>query len=173
MSDVIDYSNYQFETQELRIGEAVAHIVAAASIVEELEGDLPEVRETVRRYVDAWISALVPLDYVSGMAEVVGSKINKKLTQIFPDITENEFAETLETVIDAKKSLDNGEIPANFREVEVRIEKVLRVLGIDLSDVKVFLNVDLHKRLLRMISLLAIAIGISAVWDPKWIAEYQ
>ncbi|BFH73574.1 hypothetical protein SJAV_15180 [Sulfurisphaera javensis] len=173
MSDIIDYSNSQFEFIDLKIGEATAHIIAAASIVEELEGDLPEVRETVRRYVDAWISYLVPIEYLPGMAEVIGSKINKKITQIFPDLTEDELAETLELTIDMKKSLDNNEIPSFYKEFEVRVEKVLRSLGIDLNDVKAFLNVDLHKRLVRLVSILAIAIGISAVWDPKWIVGYQ
>ncbi|BFI75099.1 hypothetical protein [Sulfurisphaera ohwakuensis] len=173
MSDVIDYSNSQFEFENLRIGEATAHIIAAASIVEELEGNLPEVNETVRRYVDAWISYLVPIDYVPGMAEIIGNKVNKKITQIFPEITEEELAETLEMTIDMKKSLDNNEIPVFYKEFEVRTEKVLRILGIDLNDIKIFLDVDLYKRLTRLVSILAIAIGISAIWDPKWIVEYQ
>lgn len=173
MSDVIDYSNSQTEFIDLRIGEATAHIIAAASIVEDIEGELTEVKDTVRRYVDAWISYLVPIEYVPGMAEVIGSKINKKLTQIFPEISENELAETLELTIDIKKSLDNNEIPSTYKEFEVRSEKVLRVLGIDLDDLRNFLEIDLHKRLLRLVSILALAVGISAVWDPKWIVEYQ
>ena len=173
MSDVIDYSNSQLEFEDLKIGEATAHIIAAASIVEELEGELPEVKETVRKYVDAWISYLVPIEYVPGMAEVVGSKINKKITQVFPEISEDELAETLELAIDMKRNLDNNQIPEYYKEFEVRTEKMLRILGIDLSDVKVFLDVDLHKRLVRLVSILSIAIGISSVWDPKWIVEYQ
>jgi len=173
MSDVLDYSNSQLEFEDLKIGEAAAHIIAAASIVEELEGELPEVKDTVRRYVDAWVSYLVPLEYVPGMAEVIGSKINKKLTQIFPEVSEDELAETLELTIDLKKNLDNNQIPEYYREFEVRAEKILRVLGIDLNDVKVFLDADLHKRLLRLVSILSIAIAISSVWDPRWIAEYQ
>ena len=168
MSDVIDYSNSQLEFEDLKIGEATAHIIAAASIVEELEGDLPEVKDTVRRYVDAWISYLVPIDYVPGMAEVIGNKINKKITQIFPEINEDELAETLELTIDVKRNLDNNQIPACYREFEVRAEKILRVLGIDLSDIKVFLDTDLHKRLVRLVSILSMAIAISSVWDPKW-----
>lgn len=173
MSDVVDYSNSHLEFQDLKIGEATAHIIAAASIVEELEGELPEVKDTVRRYVDAWISYLVPIEYVPGMAEVIGSKINKKLTQIFPEINEDEFAETLELTIDMKRNLDNNQIPEYYREFEVRTEKILRTLGIDLSDIKAFLDVDLHKRLVRLVAILSIAIGISSVWDPKWIVGYQ
>jgi len=173
MSDVVDYSNSRLEFQDLKIGEAAAHIIAAASIVEELEGDLPEVKDTVRRYVDAWISYLVPIEYVPGMAEAIGSKINKKLTQIFSEINEDEFAETLELTIDMKRNLDNNQIPEYYREFEVRTEKILRTLGIDLSDIKTFLDVDLHKRLVRLVAILSIAIGISSVWDPKWIVGYQ
>lgn len=173
MSDVIDYSNSHLEFEDLRIGEAAAHIIAAASIVEELEGDLPEVRDTVRRYIDAWISYLVPIEYVPGMAEVIGSKINKKLTQIFPDVSEEELAETLELIVDMKKNLDNNQIPEYYKEFEVRVEKILRILGIDLLDVKEFLDVDLYKRLMRLVSIISIALGISSVWDPKWIVEYQ
>ena len=173
MSEVLDFSNSELEFENLKIGEATAHIIAAASIVEELEGELPEVKDTVRRYVDAWISYLVPIEYVPGMAEVIGNKINRKITQIFPEISEEEFAETLEMTIDVKRNLDNNQIPEYYREFEVRAEKVLRVLGIDLNDIKAFLDSDLHKKLLRLVSILSIAIAISSVWDTKWTVEYQ
>ena len=174
MSDVIDFT-YNNETQfeDLKIGEALAHILAAASIVEELEGETEDVKETVRRYVDAWIASLVPIDYSPGMAEVIGSKINKKLTKIFPEIHEDELGETLDMVVQAKRDLNNGVLPVNYKEIEVRVERILRALGIDLSDVKMFLDGDLIKRQSKLISILAIAIAISSVWDPKWIADYQ
>jgi hypothetical protein len=181
MSDVIDNSSSYITNNEysqtvdvnLRIGEALSHILAAASIVEELEGESEEVKETVRRYVDAWVSFLVPIDYSPGMAEVVGSKINKKLTKIFPEITEDELGETLDMVIEAKRELSNGNLPVFYKEVEVRIERVLRVLGIDLSEIKKFLEGDIIKQQLRLISIFAIAIAIASVWDSKWIADYQ
>ncbi|MFP3064154.1 MAG: hypothetical protein RXR59_01235 [Sulfolobus sp.] len=173
MSDVIDYSNSESLLHELKIGEAVAHIVAAASIVEELEGESEEVRETVRKYVDAWISALVPIDYVPGMAEVLGSKISKKLTQIFDEVSEKELGETLDLVIEAKRELEEGNLPYYYKEVEVRVERILRALGIDLSYVYKFLDGNTNNRLLRLISILAVSIGIASVWDPKWTVESQ
>lgn len=173
MSDVIDYSNSESLLHELKIGEAVAHIVAAASIVEELEGESEEVRETVRKYVDAWISALVPIDYVPGMAEVIGSKISKKLTQIFDEVSEKELGETLDLVIEAKRELEEGNLPYYYKEVEVRVERILRALGIDLSYVYKFLDGNTNNRLLRLISILAVSIGIAGVWDPKWTVESQ
>ncbi|MFP3225646.1 MAG: hypothetical protein RXQ80_01795 [Sulfolobaceae archaeon] len=173
MSDVIDYSNSESLLHELKIGEAVAHIVAAASIVEELEGESEEVRETVRKYVDAWISALVPIDYVPGMAEVIGSKISKKLTQIFDEVSEKELGETLDLVIEAKRELEEGNLPYYYKEVEVRVERILRALGIDLSYVYNFLDGNTNNRLLRLISILAVSIGIASVWDPKWTVESQ
>ncbi|MFP3259570.1 MAG: hypothetical protein RXQ22_01515 [Sulfolobus sp.] len=173
MSDVIDYSNSESLLHELKIGEAVAHIVAAASIVEELEGESEEVRETVRKYVDAWISALVPIDYVPGMAEVIGSKISKKLTQIFDEVSEKELGETLDLVIEAKRELEEGNLPYYNKEVEVRVERILRALGIDLSYVYKFLDGNTNNRLLRLISILAVSIGIAGVWDPKWTVESQ
>ncbi|MDT7875221.1 hypothetical protein WIW90_04240 [Sulfolobaceae archaeon RB850M] len=173
MSDVIDYSNSESLLHELKIGEAVAHIVAAASIVEELEGESEEVRETVRKYVDAWISALVPIDYVPGMAEVIGSKISKKLTQIFDEVSEKELGETLDLVIEAKRELEEGNLPYYYKEVEVRVERILRALGIDLSYVYKFLDGNTNNRLLRLISILAVSIGIASVWDPKWTVESQ
>jgi len=173
MSDVIDYSNSESLLHELKIGEAVAHIVAAASIVEELEGESEEVRETVRKYVDAWISALVPIDYVAGMAEVIGSKISKKLTQIFDEVSEKELGETLDLVIEAKRELEEGNLPYYYKEVEVRVERILRALGIDLSYVYKFLDGNTNNRLLRLISILAVSIGIASVWDPKWTVESQ
>lgn len=36
--------------EELRVGEALAHILAAASVVIELEGESDDIKETVRRY---------------------------------------------------------------------------------------------------------------------------
>jgi hypothetical protein len=173
MSDVIDYSNSESLLHELKIGEAVAHIVAAASIVEELEGESGEVRETVRKYVDAWISALVPIDYVPGMAEVIGSKISKKLTQVFDEVSEKELGETLDLVIEAKRELEEGNLPYYYKEVEVRVERILRALGIDLSYVYKFLDGNTNNRLLRLISILAVSIGIASVWDPKWTVESQ
>jgi hypothetical protein len=173
MSDVIDYSNSESLLHELKIGEAVAHIVAAASIVEGLEGESEEVRETVRKYVDAWISALVPIDYVPGMAEVIGSKISKKLTQIFGEVSEKELGETLDLVIEAKRELEEGNLPYYYKEVEVRVERILRALGIDLSYVYNFLDGNTNNRLLRLISILAVSIGIASVWDPKWTVESQ
>jgi hypothetical protein len=173
MSDVIDYSNSESLLHELKIGEAVAHIVAAASIVEELEGESEEVRETVRKYVDAWISALVPIDYAPGMAEVIGSKISKKLTQIFDEVSEKELGETLDLVIEAKRELEEGNLPYYYKEVEVRVERILRALGIDLSYVYKFLDGNTNNRLLRLISILAVSIGIASVWDPKWTVESQ
>jgi len=173
MSDVIDYSNSESLLHELKIGEAVAHIVAAASIVEELEGESEEVRETVRKYVDAWISALVPIHYVPGMAEVIGSKISKKLTQIFDEVSEKELGETLDLVIEAKRELEEGNLPYYYKEVEVRVERILRALGIDLSYVYKFLDGNTNNRLLRLISILAVSIGIASVWDPKWTVESQ
>nr|WP_230951548.1 hypothetical protein [Sulfolobus acidocaldarius] len=107
------------------------------------------------------------------MAEVVGSKINKKLTKIFPDISEDELGETFEIVIEAKRKLEEGEVPFNYQEVEVRTEKVLRALGVDLSYIQKFITGDLNKRLLRLISIFVLAIGIASIWDQKWIAEYQ
>jgi len=173
MSDVIDYSNSESLLHELKIGEAVAHIVAAASIVEELEGESEEVRETVRKYVDAWISALVPIHYVPGMAEVIGSKISKKLTQIFDEVSEKELGETLDLVIEAKRELEEGNLPYYYKEVEVRVERILRALGIDLAYVYKFLDGNTNNRLLRLISILAVSIGIASVWDPKWTVESQ
>jgi hypothetical protein len=173
MSDVIDYSNSESLLHDLKIGEAVAHIVAAASIVEELEGESEEVRETVRKYVDAWISALVPIDYVPGMAEVIGSKISKKLTQIFDEVSEKELGETLDLVIEAKRELEEGNLPYYYKEVEVRVERILRALGIDLSYVYKFLDGNTNNRLLRLISILVVSIGIASVWDPKWTVESQ
>ncbi|BCU69007.1 hypothetical protein [Stygiolobus caldivivus] len=179
MSDVIDnsssYINDYTQTfdEDLRIGEALSHILAAASIVEEIEGETDDIKETVRRYVDAWIASLVPINYSPGMAEVIGSKINRKLTKIFPDVTEDDLGETLEMVIEAKREVNNGNLPPNYKEVEVRIEKILRILGVDLSVLNKFLEGDIITQQSRLISAFAIAIAIASVWDPKWIADYQ
>lgn len=160
------------EVLGVKVGEAVAHIIAAASIVESIEGEIDDVKETVRRYVDAWISEMVPIKYIPGTAEIIGGKIKRRITEIFDEISEKELGETLEAVSDFKKSLDSGELTYNYDEIEVRIERVLRSLGIDINVFSGVLDVsDINERFSRLISIFTLAIGISSVWDKKWIVE--
>ncbi len=160
---------------ELKVGEALAHILAAASIVIDLDGESDDIRDTVRRYVDLWISKISPIDYSPGMAEVVGSKIKTNITKIFRNINEDELGKILDSVVDIKRKLDHNVIDSvNIIELEANAEKIFRALGIDLNDVRMFFNfIDVEKRANRLISLLAVAIGISALWDEKWIVGSQ
>ena len=168
-------SNYNnnVTAEEIKVGHALAHIVAAASIVEEIEGELPEVNETVRKYADAWIMEMAPIEYYPGLAEMLGCRIKKKLTQIFDEVTEDELATTLDDAVSLKRALDNGEIVYNYADIEVRVERVLRALGVDINDFATVLDTpDFYLKLRRLLAILVVAIGISSV-RSKWIAESQ
>lgn len=169
----IESNNNFSKTEEVKVGHALAHIVAAASIVEGIDGELPEVNETVRRYADAWIMEMAPIEYYPGLAEMLGCRIKKKLTQIFDEVTEDEFATTLDDAIDLKKSLDSGEIIYNYADIEVRIERILRALGVEINDFATVLDTsDFYLKLRRLLAILVVAIGIASV-RSKWIAESQ
>jgi hypothetical protein len=172
--NIIDvFTNYE-EEEKIKVGEALAHILAAASIVIDLEGESDEVKNTLRKYVDLWISKVSPIDYSPGMAEVIGIRIKKKITDIFDELSEEELGETLDFIIDIKKKLDKKFIEINVIDLEVRVERILRALGIDISELKQFFTFsDIEKRANRLISLLTVAIGIASVWDEKWIVESQ
>ena len=177
MSTEVDSNNIVdvFTTYEdLKAGEALAHILAAASIVTEIEGDNIEIKDTVRKYVDLWISKVSPIDYSPGLAEVIGMKLKKNLIKIFEEISEKELGETLDLIIDVKQKADVGVIDVDFMELEVRVERILRALGIDLNEMGRFFNfMDPIKKINRLISILTVAIGIAAVWDGRWIVESQ
>ncbi|AAK42521.1 hypothetical protein SULI_00885 [Saccharolobus solfataricus] len=179
MSTEIDSKNSSIDMfttyeEELRVGEALAHILAAASIVLELEGESEEVRNTIMKYIDLWISKLSPIDYSPGMAEVIGSKVRRKITSVFNEISENELGDILDFIIDVKRKLDIGTLETEILELEVKVERILRVLGIDINDVKQFFDfTNLEKRANRLIALATVSIGIASVWDEKWTVELQ
>ncbi len=169
----IESNNKVSEILGVKIGEAVSHIIAAASIVEAIDGETEDVKETVRRYVDAWISEMVPIKYIPGTAELIGGKIKKRITEIFDEISEEELGETLDAVIVFKKSLESGEFVYNYDDIEVRIERILRALGIDMNVFSGVLDTNLNEKFTRLLSIFTLAIGIASVWDRKWIAESQ
>ncbi|MEM3802034.1 MAG: hypothetical protein QW183_04265, partial [Saccharolobus sp.] len=75
---------------------------------------------------------------------------------------------------DVKQKADVGVIDVDFMELEVRVERILRALGIDLNEMGRFFNfMDPIKKINRLISILTVTIGIAAVWDGKWIVESQ
>ncbi|ARM75147.1 hypothetical protein [Acidianus manzaensis] len=162
-----------FTNEEIKVGEALAHIVSAASIVEALEGESKDIDEIVSKYVDLWIFEMAPIEYYPGLAEMLGSRISRKLTQIFDEISEDEFGTTLDDALQMKKSIDNGEIVYNYADLEVRIERVLRGLGVNINDFGSILETnDYYLKMKRLLGLLTVAIGIASV-RGKWIAESQ
>lgn len=160
-------------TEEIKVGEALAHILAAASVVEALEGESKEVDEVVNKYVDLWIIEMAPIEYYPGLAEMLGGRISKKLTQIFDEISEDELGSTLEDALQMKKSLDSGEIIYNYADMEVRTERILRALGVDINEFGSVLDTnDFYLKMKRILSILTVTIGIASV-RGKWIAESQ
>ncbi|WP_240931310.1 hypothetical protein [Acidianus sulfidivorans] len=159
--------------EEIRVGEALAHILSAASIVEALEGESKDIDEVVNKYVDLWIFEMAPIEYYPGLAEMLGTRIKKKLTQIFDEISEDELGTTLDDALQMKKALDSNEIVYNYADLEVRVERVLRGLGVDINDFGMILETnDFYLKMKRILGLLTVAIGIAAV-RGKWIAESQ
>ncbi|ABP94840.1 MULTISPECIES: hypothetical protein [Metallosphaera] len=155
-------------------GEAAAHVIAAASVLKNLNELTEESLEVVRKYVDNWILSVIPLDYIPGMAEYLGGKLTKSILDVFEDVSEEELGETLEMITLAKKSLDSGDVPFNFAEVEVRIERVFRALGLEMNDFGRFLeNSNIVEKMKRTVTLFTLAIGISSVRDRIWIVESQ
>ncbi|QKR00499.1 hypothetical protein GWK48_09050 [Metallosphaera tengchongensis] len=174
MSVDIDSNSPPLQMNTEGTGEAAAHILAAVSILKGLNELNLESLEIARRYVDNWISTLVPLEYIPGMAEFVGGKLKRSLMDVFDEISEEELGETLEILTTVKRSLDMGDIPYNIAEAEVRMERVFRALGLEMNDFGRFLeNSDLLQKMRRTVSLFALAVGIASVWDRKWIAESQ
>ncbi|WP_238025522.1 MULTISPECIES: hypothetical protein [Metallosphaera] len=170
----MDSGLFPFPTSIEGAGEAAAHVIASASALKNMNELTLESLETVRKYVDNWIMSVVPLDYIPGMAEYLGGKLTKSILDVFEEISEQELGETLEMITLAKKSLDKGDVPFNFAEVEVRIERVFRALGLEMNDFGRFLeNSNIVEKMKRTVTLFTLAVGISSVRDRLWIAESQ
>ncbi|MEM0168461.1 MAG: hypothetical protein QXF40_02950 [Metallosphaera sp.] len=155
-------------------GEALAHIVAAASILKSMNELTLDSVEIVRKYVDNWIMSVVPLDYVPGMAEFLGGKLRRSILDVLDEISEEELGQTLEMIPPIKRSIDEGDVPLDFAEAEVRMERVLRSLGLEVNELGRFLeNLAILEKMKRLITLFVLAIGISSVRDRLWIVESQ
>lgn len=173
MSIESKFTSFTRNEEDLKVGEALAHILAAASVVEALEGESRDIDEVVNKYVNLWIMEMAPIEYYPGLAEMLGARIKRKLTQVFNEITEDELATTLEDAIIMKRAIDSGEIVYNYADMEVRAERLLRALGVEINDFGVVLDTsDFPLKIKRLLSLLTVAVGIAAV-RGKWIAESQ
>ncbi len=155
---------------ELRIGEAVAHIVSASSIVEELGEWDYTVQETMRKYVDLWIVEMSPISYIPGMVEALGDMINKKVTEIFESISEDELGYSLDLLLDFKRRFESGIFSIDQADIEVRCERILNSLGVDVNKLAKFIEKD---KINGLISAVVIALGIASVRDRKWTPESQ
>ncbi|BBG25417.1 hypothetical protein [Sulfuracidifex tepidarius] len=155
---------------ELRIGEAVAHIVSASSIVEGLGECDYTVQETMRKYVDLWIVEMSPISYVPGMVEALGDMITKKITEIFENISEDELGYSLDLLLDFKRRFESGILSIDQADIEVRCERILNSLGVDVNKLAKFIERD---KINGLISAVVIALGIASVRDRKWTPESQ
>jgi hypothetical protein len=173
-TDVEIKSNLIELKNPISLGSEISRIIASASVIEELEGMDEELKEVLRRSIDLWIIQISPIEYVPGLIDTIAMNIKNRLTRIFNEVSEEELAIVLDMVTEIKNKLENGIVPMEANEVEVRINKILKAIGINLSRLERFLNLnDSKKRLYRLISIFTIAIGISVMWDEKWIAEFQ
>ncbi|MCY0849164.1 hypothetical protein [Sulfuracidifex metallicus] len=169
MSVGIDSRSYVSDF-DLKIGEAVAHIVSASSVVEQLGEWNSSLQETVRKYVDFWIVEMSPISYIPGMVEAIGDMINKRITGILDEISEGELGYSLDVILEFKRKTDLGIPTMEQADVEVRCERILTALGVDINKLARFLERD---RLNGLISAVVIAIGISSVRDRQWTQESQ
>jgi len=163
-------SRTTFPHDDLRIGEAVAHIVSASSIIEQLGEWDYDVQETVRKYVDFWIVEMSPIPYVPGLVETIGDMVDKRITQIFDNISEEELGYSLDLLLEFKRKSESGFITFDQGDLEVRCERILSALGVDVNKLGTFLEKD---RIGVLISSVVIAVGISSVRDRKWTQESQ
>ncbi|MEM0173101.1 MAG: hypothetical protein QXV69_04720 [Sulfolobaceae archaeon] len=182
MSSSVDISNNSIVTpfdiekiDDSSIGYELARLISIESIVEGIEGKRDEdLEELIKGYLTKWISLISPIEYVPGMIEVIASKINKRLSKVIGEISEDDLGEVFSEVVRAKRGLEEKTLIENWTSLEVKIMRILRCLGVDLNEVNSFINVsDSLKRAYRLISIFVIAIGIASIWDEKWIAGYQ
>jgi len=178
----VDVSNYDdsmiviggSQYDDANIGYELAKVISIASVIEELEGRDEEVDGLINAYLTKWITLVSPIEYVPGMIEAIASKINKRLSKVIGDVSEEELGEVLSEVVRVKRELEGGGFVSNWMSLEVKISKILRCLGIDLNEIRNFYEVgDSLKRIYRLVSIFVIAIGISSIWDEKWIVGYQ
>ncbi|BBD72922.1 hypothetical protein HS1genome_1311 [Sulfodiicoccus acidiphilus] len=165
-------SRGETEELELRTGEALAHVLATASVAFEFLGEDLELEDTVRRYVDRWIAELVPLDYVDGMAEVVGEQLNAKPWEVFENVSEDELSLALEYAVQFKRRLNSGALMIGAEDLEVRVERILRSMGVKTEELYRFENsTDPSSRTKVLVTALALAFGISSVRGRSWAQE--
>jgi len=140
-------------------------------VVGELLEDDEELRETVMRYVDLWIGELAPLDYIDGMAEVVGDQVKVRPWQVFHQIDEDELSETLDYAVRFKRAREFGKPTMDASDLEVRIERILRALGVSIESLSKFEDTrDPNGKTKVLVTALALAIGIAAV-RRNWAQE--
>ena len=160
MIETEEFTQVSFENyEELDYGEALAHVISAASILKGIgEFDEPA-KEVVLKYFDLWLDAVKPIRYREGLAEVIGERLRGGLVELFNSITEDELGGLLSGIARLKSSPSLN--PNDVKELLYYASKLLEGLGISLYDVKDYVNYDDPRLLLEGITaVVAITLGI-------------
>jgi hypothetical protein len=98
--------------------------------------------------------------YSPGLAEVLGDKIKNGFEAIFNEMTEEEFAEFLDRLIELKES---GNVSLNdVKEVFFWTAKLLNSLGVDIAELSEFVDLsDPRTALSSLTTLTAITLAIT------------
>lgn len=151
----VSFENYE----ELDYGEALAHVISAASVLKGL-GEFDETaREVVLKYFDLWLEAVKPIRYKDGLAEVIGERLKGGLVELLNSITEDELSGLLSGIVRLKLSPNLN--PNDVKELLYYTSKLLEGLGVSIYDVKEFINYDDPRLLLDGITaVIAVTLGI-------------
>jgi hypothetical protein len=151
----------QEEIQEsISYGTALAEIVSMSSVLKGL-GELDDdIKWVMLRRFDQWLDAISPVIYSPGLAEVLGDKIKNGFEAIFNEMTEEEFAEFLDRLIELKES---GNVSLNdVKEVFFWTAKLLNSLGVDIAELSEFVDLsDPRTALSNLTALTAITLAIT------------
>ncbi len=146
-------------SDEIVYGEALAHVISAASVLKGLGEYDEEAKEVVLKYFDMWLNTIKPIMYKNGMAEVIGSKLRGGLVELFNSITEDELGDLLSSITDLKNS-ENFDMN-DVKELLYYTAKLLEGMGVSLYDLKDYLIYDDPRLLLEGIAAtVALTLGI-------------
>lgn len=173
MSIDIEKSNQTYQIglediENLGIGEALAHLLSAASVVDKLGEFGQEEKAMLMRYIDNWIVSLSPIQYQPGIVDKVADSLVRRTLDILDFIPEDELTFVLEGSVYFSSTIRGGENhEVDLNDLEDGIVKVLKAFGVDVDSIGVYQG-DINKRLSLLIAYLSVAMVIGMVSEKLW-----